>query len=91
MDITHIPYRGTGPAMVDTVGGRLAMMFDTTPTALPHIRDGRVRPLAVSAARRDPALPEVPLYATYRADDASPVLKLFLDTLRELNGNPQPL
>ena len=63
VDITHIPYRGTGPAMVDTVGGRLAMMFDTTPTALPHIRDGRVRPLAVSAARRDPALPEVPTIA----------------------------
>lgn len=60
IDITHIPYRGTGPAMVDTVGGRLSMMFDTTPTALPHIRDGRVRALAVTSARRDPALPDVP-------------------------------
>lgn len=60
VDITHIPYRGTGPAMVDTVGGRLTMMFDTTPTALPHIRDGRVRALAVTAATRDRALPEVP-------------------------------
>jgi tripartite-type tricarboxylate transporter receptor subunit TctC len=60
VDITHIPYRGTGPAMVDTVGGRLTMMFDTTPTALPHIRDGRVRALAVTSARRDPALPDVP-------------------------------
>ena len=60
LDITHIPYRGTGPAMVDTVGGRLTMMFDTTPTALPHIRDGRVRALAVTSARRDPALPDVP-------------------------------
>ncbi len=60
VDIAHIPYRGTGPAMVDTVGGRLTMMFDTTPTALPHIRDGRVRALAVTAARRDPALPDVP-------------------------------
>ncbi|MBP0466090.1 tripartite tricarboxylate transporter substrate binding protein [Roseomonas sp. PWR1] len=60
VDITHVPYRGTGPAMVDTVGGRLTMMFDTTPTALPHIRDGRVRPLAVTSARRDPALPDVP-------------------------------
>lgn len=60
VDITHIPYRGTGPAMVDTVGGRLTMMFDTTPTALPHIRDGRVRALAVTSAPRDPALPDVP-------------------------------
>jgi tripartite-type tricarboxylate transporter receptor subunit TctC len=60
VDITHIPYRGTGPAMLDTVGGRLTMMFDTTPTALPHIRDGRVRAIAVTSAQRDPALPEVP-------------------------------
>jgi tripartite-type tricarboxylate transporter receptor subunit TctC len=60
VDITHVPYRGTGPAMVDTVGGRLTMMFDTTPTALPHIRDGRVRAVAVTSARRDPALPDVP-------------------------------
>ena len=60
VDIHHIPYRGTGPAMIDTVGGRLTMMFDTTPTALPHIRDGRVRPIAVTSARRDPALPDVP-------------------------------
>jgi tripartite-type tricarboxylate transporter receptor subunit TctC len=63
VDITHIPYRGTGPAMVDTVGGRLAMMFDTTPTALPHIRDGRVRAIAVSARQRDPALPDIPAIA----------------------------
>jgi len=63
VDITHIPYRGTGPAMVDTVGGRLAMMFDTTPTAMPHIRDGRVRAIAVSSGRRDPALPNVPTIA----------------------------
>jgi tripartite-type tricarboxylate transporter receptor subunit TctC len=60
VDITHIPYRGTGPAMIDTVGGRLTMMFDTTPTALPHIRDGRVRAIAVTSGRRDPALPDVP-------------------------------
>jgi tripartite-type tricarboxylate transporter receptor subunit TctC len=46
--------------MVDTVGGRLTMMFDTTPTALPHIRGGRVRAIAVTSARRDPALPDVP-------------------------------
>jgi tripartite-type tricarboxylate transporter receptor subunit TctC len=60
VDITHIPYRGTGPAVVDTIGGRLSMMFDTTPTALPHIQGGRVRAIAVTTARRDPALPDVP-------------------------------
>ena len=63
VDITHVPYRGTGPAMVDTIGGRLSMMFDTTPTALPHIQGGRVRPIAVTTARRDPALPDVPTIA----------------------------
>jgi tripartite-type tricarboxylate transporter receptor subunit TctC len=63
VDITHIPYRGTGPAMVDTIGGRLSMMFDTTPTALPHIQGGRVRAIAVTTARRDPALPDVPTIA----------------------------
>ena len=60
VDMAHIPYRGTGPAMVDLIGGRLNMMFDTTPTALPHIRDGRVRAIAVTTPRRDPALPDVP-------------------------------
>ena len=63
IDIAHVPYRGTGPAMVDTINGTLAMMFDTTPTALPHIQGGRVRALAVTTARRDPALPEVPTIA----------------------------
>jgi tripartite-type tricarboxylate transporter receptor subunit TctC len=63
VDITHVPYRGTGPAMVDTIGGRLAMMFDTMPTALPHIQGGRVRAIAVTTARRDPALPDVPTIA----------------------------
>ncbi len=63
VDITHVPYRGTGPAMVDTIGGRLSMMFDTMPTALPHIQGGRVRAIAVTTARRDPALPDVPSIA----------------------------
>ncbi len=60
VDIQHFPYRGTGPAMVDTVGGRLQMMFDTIPTALPHIRDGRVRGIAVTTAQRHSALPDTP-------------------------------
>lgn len=63
LDIAHVPYRGTGPAMVDTISGTLSMMFDTTPTALPHIQGGRVRAIAVTTARRDPALPDVPTIA----------------------------
>lgn len=63
VDIQHIPYRGGGPAMVDVIGGRVAMMFDTIPTAMPHVREGRVRVLAVSTARRHPTLPDVPTVA----------------------------
>ena len=63
VDIAHVPYRGTGPAMVDTIAGTINMMFDTTPTALPHIQGGRVRAIAVTTPRRDPALPDVPTIA----------------------------
>ncbi len=63
VDIAHVPYRGTGPAMVDTIAGTIVMMFDTTPTALPHIQGGRVRAIAVTTPRRDPALPDVPTIA----------------------------
>jgi tripartite-type tricarboxylate transporter receptor subunit TctC len=63
VDIQHIPYRGGGPAMVDVIAGRVAMMFDTIPTAMPHVRDGRIRVLAVSSAARHPTLPEVPTVA----------------------------
>lgn len=63
VEIQHIPYRGGGPAMVDVIGGRVAMMFDTIPTAMPHVREGRVRLLAVSTAVRHPTLPDVPTVA----------------------------
>ena len=63
IDVVHVPYRGTAPAMTDVLGGRLSMMFDTVPTALPHIQSGGVRALAVSTPQRHPALPEVPAAA----------------------------
>ncbi len=63
LDIAHVPYRGGGPAMIDVIGGRVAMMFDTIPTAMPHVRDGRVRVLAVTTATRHPTLPDVPTVA----------------------------
>ena len=59
-DITHVPYKGGGPALNDLVGGQIQMMFDTIPTALPHIRSGRLRPLGVTSAARSPLLPEIP-------------------------------
>ncbi|MBK1613928.1 ABC transporter substrate-binding protein [Rubrivivax gelatinosus] len=61
--ITHIPYRGSGPALVDLIAGQVQMSFDTLASVSGHIRSGKVRALAVASARRNPALPEVPTLA----------------------------
>lgn len=58
--ISHIPYKGSGPALNDLIAGRLQMMFENLPTALPLIEAGRLRPLAVTSATRNPSLPDVP-------------------------------
>jgi len=60
IDITHVPYRGGGPAMNDLVAGNISMMFDSVPSALPHIEGGRARVLAVCGTKRYPKLPNVP-------------------------------
>jgi len=58
--MVHVPYRGAGPAMVDTIAGNVPSMFDSLPSAAPHIKSGKVRALAVSGAQRNPAFPDVP-------------------------------
>jgi len=58
--MTHIPYKGGGPAMVDVAGGNVSMSFASATSSLPLIKSGRVRPLAVSSAQRSPLLPDVP-------------------------------
>ncbi|WP_191084126.1 Bug family tripartite tricarboxylate transporter substrate binding protein [Roseococcus microcysteis] len=63
VDIQHVPYRGSAPALNDTVAGTVQMMLDQLPSALPQIQGGRVRALAVTGARRHPALPDVPTVA----------------------------
>ena len=60
---THVPYRGSAPALVDLTAGRVDVMFENQPGALPLIRDGRLRALAVTAPTRSTALPEVPTTA----------------------------
>jgi tripartite-type tricarboxylate transporter receptor subunit TctC len=60
IDIQHIPYRGSAPALNDTVAGTVQVMLDQIASALPQIQAGRVRALAVTGARRHPALPQVP-------------------------------
>ena len=63
IDITHIPYKGSGPAIQDVIGGQVDMMFDTSVVAGPHIESGKLRALAVTSAQRLPTLPNVPTVA----------------------------
>jgi tripartite-type tricarboxylate transporter receptor subunit TctC len=63
IDITHVPYRGAGPAINDLIGGQIQVMFVTPPLSLEHIRSGRLRPLGYTAAKRWPVLPNVPTMA----------------------------
>lgn len=60
LSATHVPYKGSSPALVDLAGGQTQFMTDTINSALPYIRDGRMRALAVTSARRSPVLPDVP-------------------------------
>ena len=59
VEITHVPYRGGGPAFQDLVAGNIDMMFDVIPAAMPHVREGRFRPLAVGSAGRVTYVPEL--------------------------------
>ena len=60
VDVVHVPYKGTQPALTDVLGGRVPVMFDGVITSLPHIRSGKLRPLAVASLTRSPLLPDVP-------------------------------
>jgi len=63
VDVLHVPYKGGAEAIQDTIAGRLGFTFNTVTLALPHIREGRLRPLGVSSARRSALLPGVPTIA----------------------------
>ncbi len=61
--LLHVPYKGSAPAMTDVLGGQVAMMFSDAPTAIPHIRTGKVRVLGVASPQRSALLPDVPTIA----------------------------
>ena len=58
--LTHVPYRGSNPALVDMISGTVQVMFDNMPSSLPHIQAGKLRALGVTTATRSPSLPDVP-------------------------------
>ena len=61
--VTHVPYKGTGPALTDTLGGQTAFMITSALTAAPHVRNGRLRALAITGAKRSAAWPDIPTIA----------------------------
>lgn len=62
-NMLHVPYKGSAPAVTDLLGGQVQSMFDNAPSALPHIKAGRLRAIAVTSAQRMPLLPDVPTVA----------------------------
>jgi tripartite-type tricarboxylate transporter receptor subunit TctC len=63
VDLLHIPYKGSAPAVTDLIGGQVNIMFDNIPSSLPHIKSGKLHALATTGSKRDPALPDLPTIA----------------------------
>jgi tripartite-type tricarboxylate transporter receptor subunit TctC len=63
IDIVHVPYKGSGPATTDLIGGHVTMMIDSMPSSIGHVKSGKLKVLGVSTARRTPALPDTPTIA----------------------------
>jgi len=104
VDAVHVPYRGIGPAFVDLLGGQTQLMFPGLAAALPHIRAGKARPLAVTGTRRHPLLSDVPTFAEagYPGFDGvqwygivgpanlpAPIVKRLNDEINALLANPE--
>jgi tripartite-type tricarboxylate transporter receptor subunit TctC len=59
----HVPYKGSGPALTDLMGGQVQLMFDSLPSSISHVKSGKLRAIAVTTAKRSSALPSVPTIA----------------------------
>jgi tripartite-type tricarboxylate transporter receptor subunit TctC len=62
VDMVHVPYKGSAPAITDALGGHVPMIFDSTVAIVPHLKAGKLRPIAVSSEKRSPLLPDVPTF-----------------------------
>ena len=63
LDMVHVPYKGGGPALIDVMGGQVPVYFANMASALPHVKNGKLKALAVTGAQRSPAAPELPTVA----------------------------
>lgn len=63
LNMLHVPYRGSAPAVADLLGGQVQSMFDNSPSAMPHVKAGKLRALAITSKERSPLLPDVPTIA----------------------------
>ena len=63
IDMVHIPYKGTAPAITDLISGQVSLLFNSMPSVLPHVASGRLRGIAVGSAQRSPAAPDIPTVA----------------------------
>ena len=63
IEMTHVPYKGSGPAFIDLIAGQIQVLFSSTVSSLPHVKSGKVRGLAITSLNRAPALPAIPTIA----------------------------
>lgn len=88
LNLLHVPYRGSGPAVTDMLGGQVDLMFDSITSARPHIQSGKLRALGVTSAKRSAALPDVPTIAEAGVPgyEVSPWFAVFAPA-----GTPEPV
>lgn len=91
IEITHIPYKGSGPAIQDVMAGQVDMMFDTTVVAGPHIESGKLRALAVTSAKRLPTMPNVPTVAESGVPGLADYEVISWQAIFAPAGTPQPV